>query len=145
MYLLAQVPKYRQLRTFAVDRIKSLSVTSKTFEMPEGASADPFSNSLGVHSGPAERVEIDFLPDAAVHVRERTWHPSQQIKEKSDGSLRMTLNVCNDWSGRSWILGFGPLATVVYPLPLRSRFSNSWKKHATVMRRNWHAPATVLS
>jgi predicted DNA-binding transcriptional regulator YafY len=36
MYLLAQVPKYRQLRTFAVERIKSLSVTSKTFEMRKG-------------------------------------------------------------------------------------------------------------
>jgi predicted DNA-binding transcriptional regulator YafY len=118
MYLLAQVPKYRQIRTFAVERIKSLSVTSNTFEMPEGASADPFGNSLGVHSGPAERVEIEFLPEAAVHVRERTWHPSQQIREKSDGSLRLTLNVCNDWSLRSWILGFGPLARVVSPSSL---------------------------
>jgi proteasome accessory factor B len=51
-------------------------------------------------------------------VRERTWHPSQQIREKSDGSLRLTLNVCNDWSLRSWILSFGPLARVVSPSSL---------------------------
>jgi predicted DNA-binding transcriptional regulator YafY len=51
MYLLAQVPKYHQLRTFAVERIKSLSVTAHTFDAPEGTSTDPFPNSLGVHTG----------------------------------------------------------------------------------------------
>jgi predicted DNA-binding transcriptional regulator YafY len=118
MYLLAQVPKYRQLRTFAVERIKSLSVTAETFDMPESAQADPFPNSLGVHSGEPERVEIEFLPEAAVHVRERSWHPSQQIREKTGGSIRLTLNVCNDWALRSWILSFGPLARVVSPSSL---------------------------
>ncbi len=118
MYLLAQVPKYRQLRTFAVERIKSLKVTSQTFVVPEGAPTDPFPNSLGVHTGAPEQVEIEFLPEAAVHVRERTWHASQQIREKSDGSIRLSLNVCNDWALRSWILSFGPLARAVSPSSL---------------------------
>ena len=118
MYLLAQVPKYRQLRTFAVERIKSLTVTSQTFEAPEVAQADPFPNSLGVNTGEPERIEIEFLPEAAVHIRERSWHPSQQIREKTDGSIRLTLNVCNDWALRSWILSFGPLARVVSPSAL---------------------------
>lgn len=118
MYLLAQVPKYRQLRTFAVERINSVTVTSQTFDVPEGAAADPFPNSLGVHSGPPEPIEIEFLPEAAVHVRERSWHPSQQIREKTNGSIRLTLNVCNDWALRSWILSFGPLARVVSPAAL---------------------------
>jgi predicted DNA-binding transcriptional regulator YafY len=118
MYLIARVPKYRQLRTFAVERIRSLTVTSQTFEVPEGASPDPFSNSLGVHTGPPERIEIDFLPEAAVHVKERSWHASQQFREKPDGSLRLSLHVCNDWALRSWILSFGPLARVVAPSSL---------------------------
>jgi predicted DNA-binding transcriptional regulator YafY len=118
MYLLAQVPKYRQLRTFAVERIKSLSVTSQTFDAPEGAQADPFPNSLGVNTGEPERIEVEFLPEAAVHIRERSWHPSQQIRENTDGSIRLTLNVCNDWALRSWILSFGPLARVVAPSAL---------------------------
>jgi len=82
MYLLAQVPKYRQLRTFAVERIKSLSVTGETFEAVESANADPFPNSLGVNSGPPERIQIEFAPEAAVHVRERTWHPSSTDQRK---------------------------------------------------------------
>ena len=118
MYLLAQVPKYRQLRTFAVERIKSLSVTAHTFDAPEGSSPDPFPNSLGVHTGPPAPVEVDFQPEAAAHVRERTWHASQQIRDKPDGSLRLSLNVCHDWALRSWILSFGPLARVVSPSSL---------------------------
>ena len=94
MYLLAQVPKYRQLRTFAVERIKSLSVTQETFAEVEGAASDPFTNSLGVHSGEPERIEIEFLPEAAVHVRERTWHSSQQIREK----IALKTQRSEDWA-----------------------------------------------
>jgi len=43
------------------------------------------------------------------------WHPSQEIREMEDGSLVLTLNVCNDFALRSWILGFGPLARVISP------------------------------
>jgi predicted DNA-binding transcriptional regulator YafY len=115
MYLLAHVPKYRQVRTFAVERIKSVAASEKTFDAPEIPTADPFPNSLGVNTGPAERIDIEFAPEAAVHVRERTWHSSQKIRENGNGSLILSLNVCNDWALRSWILGFGPLARVVFP------------------------------
>ena len=118
MYLLAHVPKIRQIRTFAVERIKSLSVRAETFDAPESTPAEPFAHSLGVNTGPPEKIEIEFLPEAAVHVRERSWHPSQQVREKTDGSIRLTLNVCNDWALRSWILSFGPLARVVSPSEL---------------------------
>jgi proteasome accessory factor B len=71
-----------------------------------------------VNTGDPERIEIEFAPEAAVHIRERSWHPSQQIREKTNGSVRLTLNVCNDWALRSWILGFGPLARVLSPSSL---------------------------
>jgi len=118
MYLLAHVAKYRQVRTFAAERIKSVSMTEDTFTPPETANADPFPNSLGINSGTPESVEIEFAPEAAVHIRERIWHPSQQVKERSNGSLRLGLNVCNDWALRSWIMSFGPLAKVISPSSL---------------------------
>jgi predicted DNA-binding transcriptional regulator YafY len=118
MYLLAQVPKYHQVRTFAVERIRSLSVSEVTFEVVDGVGGDPFPNSLGVNSGTAEKIQIEFAPEAAVHVRERTWHSSQQIRENANGSMTLSLKVCNDWALRSWILSFGPLARVVSPSSL---------------------------
>ena len=114
LYVVAFVPEYTQLRTFAMERIQSLSVTEERFE-PIDLPADAFAHSLGVNQGPPERVDLVFEPRIARYVKERTWHSSQQTEEAPDGTLTMTLNVCNDWALRSWILGFGPQARVLSP------------------------------
>lgn len=117
LYLVAFVPEYNQLRTFSVDRIVTMSVTEERFE-PQDLSEDAFAHSLGVHQGPPERIEIAFEPRMARYVKERVWHASQEIAERPDGSLVLTLTVSNDWALRSWILGFGPLARVIAPASL---------------------------
>jgi predicted DNA-binding transcriptional regulator YafY len=113
-YVVAYVPEYKQLRTFAVERIQSLSVTEDRFE-PMDLPGDAFANSLGVNQGTPERIEISFEPRIARHIKERVWHASQHIEQAADGRLTLTLDVCNDFALRSWILGFGPLARVVSP------------------------------
>lgn len=117
LYVIGYVPEYRELRTFAVDRIAQLSVTEERFE-PLELPEDAFAHSLGVNQGTPERIEISFAPKIARYVRERVWHPSQQAAEAADGSLRLTLHVVNDWALKSWVLGFGGLATVVSPVAL---------------------------
>jgi predicted DNA-binding transcriptional regulator YafY len=116
-YVVAYVPEYKELRTFAVERIQSLSITEERFE-PIDLPADAFANSLGVNQGTPERIEIVFEPRLARYVKERVWHSSQRIEETPDGALMMTLDVCNDFALRSWILGFGPLARVISPREL---------------------------
>ena len=113
-YVIAYVPEYKELRTFAVERIQSLSVTEDRFE-PMDLPGDAFANSLGVNQGTPERIEISFEPRIARHIKERVWHASQHIEQAADGRLTLTLDVCNDFALRSWILGFGPLARVVSP------------------------------
>ncbi len=120
LYLVAFVPEYQQLRTFAVERMRSLSVTEERFE-PEELPDDAFAHSLGVNQGTPERIEVKFEPRIARYVKERTWHASQETSEDPDGTLTMRLNVCNDWALRSWILGFGPLARVVSPPALATQ------------------------
>lgn len=114
MYLMAFVPEYGQMRTFAVERILSLSVSEDRFE-PQELAEDVFAHSLGVNQGPPERIAIAFEPRLARHIKGRVWHVSQEIDEQPDGSLHLVLQVCNDWALRSWILGFGPSARVVSP------------------------------
>ncbi len=120
LYLVAFVPEYAQLRTFALERIVSLSVTEERFE-PTELGEDAFAHSLGVNQGTPERIVVAFEPRIARYVKERVWHPSQQSSETPDGTLTITLNVCNDWALRSWILGFGPLARVIAPSELASQ------------------------
>jgi predicted DNA-binding transcriptional regulator YafY len=115
LYVLAFVAEYDEVRTFAVERIQGLSLLEERFTPVEDLSDTAFPHSLGVHSGPPERVEIEFQPDVADYVRTRQWHPSQQVRETTSGGLTVTLNVCLDRSLRSWILSFGPFARVAAP------------------------------
>jgi proteasome accessory factor B len=118
LYLLAYVPEYKDVRTFAVDRIASVSLEKQTFTPPENVGDDVFANSLGINTGPAEPVEIEFEARLAPYVRARVWHPSQQVREEAEGRLTLTLQVCHDWALRSWILSWGPYARVLSPAAL---------------------------
>jgi proteasome accessory factor B len=118
LYLLADVPEYGDVRTFAVDRIASVSLEKQTFSPRAPVGEDVFANSLGVNTGPAERVEVVFEARVAPYVRARVWHASQQIRDEPDGGLTLTLNVCHDWALRSWILSWGPFARVLTPVSL---------------------------
>lgn len=118
LYLLAYVPEYEAVRTFAIDRIASVSLEKQTFSPKQAVADDVFGNSLGVNTGPPERAEIAFDASVAPFVRTRVWHPSQEVRDGEGGQLVLTLNVCHDWALRNWILGWGPAAKVLAPASL---------------------------
>jgi proteasome accessory factor B len=118
LYLLAYVPAYKDVRTFAVDRIASVALEKQTFTPKQQVGEDVFANSLGVNTGPAEKVEIEFDATVAPYVRARVWHASQQLREATGGSLVLSMNVCHDWALRSWILSWGRFARVLSPAAL---------------------------
>lgn len=120
LYLLAFVPAYKEERTFAIDRIRAVSLEKQTFEPKERNSDEAFANSLGVNTGPAAKVEIEFATRVAPYVAARVWHASQQVREVEGGALVLSMNVCHDWALRSWILSWGPFARVRSPRALAS-------------------------
>lgn len=124
LYLFAYVPQYRQVRTFAVARIRQLLPLDETFEVVEELSGTAFPHSLGIHHGTPERIELTFTPDVAPYILERTWHPSQTMSVASDGSLSVTMDVCNDGALRSWIRSFGSNVRVSSPAELERQVIN---------------------
>jgi predicted DNA-binding transcriptional regulator YafY len=118
LYLLAYVPEYGEVRTFAVERIEQMALAEGRFTPIEELPDTAFPHSLGVHSGPPERVEIDFQPVVADYVKARRWHPSQTLADRPDGGVRVTLDVCLDRALTGWILSFGPFARVAAPARL---------------------------
>ena len=115
LYLLAFVPEYGEVRTFALDRVEELSLLEERFTVRDDLPEEAFPHSMGVHSGPPERIEIEFRPAVAEYVAAREWHPSQASTALEDGGLRLTLDVCLDRALRSWILSFGAMARVITP------------------------------
>lgn len=128
VYLIAWVPQYEEFRTFAADRIERLSVQDETFRKTRELPAEVFGTSMGVFWGPAERIELEFDPAVAAHVRGRVWHDSQHLEELSGGGLRMTLDVSNDWALRSWILSFGAGVRVVQPAALGDSIADEFAR-----------------
>jgi predicted DNA-binding transcriptional regulator YafY len=115
LYLLAYVPEYSEVRTFAVERIHDMSLLEDHFTPIEELPDEAFPHSMGVHSGPPEEVEIEFQSAISDYVKSREWHPSQQLSERPDASVVMKLRVCLDQALHSWILSFGPFARVRSP------------------------------
>jgi predicted DNA-binding transcriptional regulator YafY len=131
LYLLAFVPEYGEVRTFAVERIKEISLLEERFTPIEELPDVAFPHSMGVHSGPPERVEVEFDEAVADYVRAREWHQSQQSHDLPHGGLAVTLDVCIDRSLRSWILSFGPFARVLSPEPFAAEIAAQLAKAAS--------------
>jgi predicted DNA-binding transcriptional regulator YafY len=128
LYLLAYVPEYQEVRTFAIERVQELSLLEDRFtpieELPEAA----FPHSLGVHSGEPERIEIEFQAAVADYVNAREWHQSQSSTTLPGGAIRMHLDVCIDHALRSWILSFGPFARVILPERLATDIASQFEE-----------------
>ena len=135
LYLLAYVPEYNAVRTFAVDRIAAVSLEKQTFTPKQQVGDDVFANSLGVNTGPPERVDIEFDSKVAPYVAARVWHTSQEVRQNGNGGLVLSMNVCHDWALRSWILSWGPFARVLTPASLasdvRADFEAAYARYGT--------------
>lgn len=123
LYLLAFVPAYDEVRTFALERIENASLLDTTFTRSEAMPGEAFADSMGVHTGRPTAIVVDFVPRVTAYIRERQWHASQVLTDRPDGGVRMKLRVCRDESLRAWILGFGPDARVASPAALAAEIA----------------------
>jgi len=103
-------------------------------EAYEGERSDPevhFKNSFGVFRGTeAVDVKIGFSPELSPYVKERSWHPSQKIIAKGDGTVELHLHVALTPELLQWVLGFGSQANVITPAALRQSIQNEAEKLA---------------
>jgi len=119
-YLIGYCRWKKEIRIFAVDRIKMLSPTDERFDVPEDFDVDEFMKaSFGVFQGQPVKIRILFAPDAADYVQEKIWHPSQKIVEQKDGSVLFEVNVAETREIKSWIMRWGSQARVLEPDSLR--------------------------
>jgi predicted DNA-binding transcriptional regulator YafY len=120
LYVVGLDHRSEEIRTFAVDRISSLSRTGRRFEPRVGFDFDAYvGSSFGVVHEPATRVRIVFEKAWATYVEERTWHPSQKLSRRPGGKLELAMEVGGASELRSWVLSFGAGAEVLEPASLR--------------------------
>ncbi len=121
-YLIAFCNFRNAIRTFAMDRIKSYSITDESFEMSEDFKLEDYlQTAFRVMRGKPEKVTFRLTAGAAHVVRERIWHPTQELRETEGGGIEISVEVPINYEIVSWIMGFGAAAEVIQPESLRKR------------------------
>ena len=120
LYVISRVPRYDNLITQAVERFEEVEVTEKEFKPPDHLPIDErLRDAFGISYEEPMDVAVRFAADQAPYVRERIWHPSQQLEELPDGRVVLRLRAGGFFEIRSWVLGFGAAAEVLEPEELR--------------------------
>lgn len=128
LYVIGHDDHSDEIRTFAVDRIRTAEITPTPFSVPDDFDFDRYTaSSFGVVAEPAEAVCIRFDPFWATHIRERHWHDSQRFEPLPDGRLDLHLEVGAGTELKSWVLSFGAGAEVVAPPSLRAELEADLK------------------
>jgi predicted DNA-binding transcriptional regulator YafY len=132
LYLVAYCQWRRDVRLFAVDRIRSLTITDHPYQMPLGFDVEAYvQDALVVMRGERLTVELLFSKSAAPWVKDRLWHRSQQLTPLKGGHLKMILSVADTPELLGWILSFGGEVRVLKPLALRESVQQEARKIAS--------------
>ena len=122
LYLIGRCHLRNGVRTFSLDRVKSLRVLDEHFDAPEDFSLETYLQSaFRVMKGTPVMIKVKFSPGAARVIKERIWHPTQEIRDEPDGSVIITLEAPINYEVVSWILGFGSTAEVLKPTALKAQ------------------------
>ena len=122
------------VRTFVPARILEMMPTGKTFARPRKFSLEKrLRDSFGVHSGQGEfSIRIRFNELVADYIREKKWHPSQQLVELPNGMVDLRLKLSSLAEIQRWILGWAGNAVVLDPPQL----ATSVREAAQAILRN---------
>lgn len=122
-YVIGRCHTAGDVRTFALSRVEQARVLDRGFDLPEGFDPETMmGRHFGIVWGEEEHeVRLRFAARHAVYVLERAWHPTQELRQRSDGSVEMTLRVNALVELRRWILSWGEGVEVISPPELRER------------------------
>lgn len=134
LYLVGHCHLRNDVRIFAVERVREAAVMRDAFTMPEDFDAEAYLRSAwGIVRGSLVAVRAIFSRSVAPWVRERLWHPSQELRELPGGRLDLRLQVADTMEVRRWLLGFGAEVEVLAPPALREAIRHEAERLALAL------------
>jgi predicted DNA-binding transcriptional regulator YafY len=120
LYLAAFCHWRQEVRLFAVERIRSLTVTDHPFQLPLHFDLEAYvQDTIGVMRGKPTPIELLLDKATTAWAKDRIYHPSQQLTLQKDGRLRLALSVAITPELVGWVLSFGAGVRVLGPPELR--------------------------
>lgn len=130
LYVFVVVTRFNDIRLLAVERIKQIDLTEKTFEWPENFDPEALlSKAFGLYWDEPFTAKIRFPASQARYIRERKWAEQQHIDELSDGSIVLTMDTSGRYDVKRWVLSFGVDAELLEPKDLRKEIKMSLKEN----------------
>ncbi len=116
-YVIGFCHQRQEIRWFRVNRIKQIEVLESTFVPDPTFDAKDHLELIFQHEAGGVPVPVAIWFDArtAPYIRERRWHPTQEIQEHPDGSLTLQMVVRGLNDLKRWVLGYGKGAIVREP------------------------------
>jgi predicted DNA-binding transcriptional regulator YafY len=114
----------KRLGNFAVERFTEAEhMRERSFDVPSDFKLDSILHgAFGIHVASSEEpreVVIEFNKERAAYARARLWHRTQRLDDLPSGGLRFTFSCVDLTPVVSWVLNWGPHATVIAPAELK--------------------------
>ena len=128
----------QKVRTFKIERIRSIEMTDNTYEIPADFDATSFLNySWGIFTGgQPQKVRLSFTPEIGKLFEESVWHHSQKVWRQIDDSVVVELQVLLNIEFISWVLSWGERVQVLEPESLRNEICDISKAILRVYENN---------
>lgn len=121
LYLLGYAHNRQALRTFAVERICEVTREKERFELPrEYRPEEHLRNSFGIVEESSVNVRVRFSSAVAHTVKDRIWHSSQKVEERTDGDIVVSFEAGGTMEILAWVLSYGCHAEILDPPGLRA-------------------------
>ena len=135
-YLLCRVPAHGSLITLSVERILALEATERLFDPPPDLSVeDHLEDAFGIVADEPFELKVRFSAEQAPYMRERIWHPTQEMEDQADGGIVLGLRAGGRFEIRSWILSYGVRAEVLEPQWLRDEIREELRRNLDIYDR----------
>lgn len=132
-YVIGVKRESNELRTLALDRIKSLVVDDKTFTPIEFNSEEHFKHSFGVTVSNKKPIDvvISFTSFQGNYLRTLPIHSTQKILIDNEEEFKIQITVVPSYEFYSKIRSYGDQAKVISPSLVSKEIKNSFLKALT--------------
>lgn len=129
-YVIAYNEQKKDMRTYGLDRIVSLSTTACEYNKGFAVDRDYLSDCIGINLEDqlVENILLKFIPSEGHYLKTQKMHRSQEIISDDKDGLVIQLRLIVNFELIGIILGYGAKVTVIAPLHLKKQIVKISKK-----------------
>jgi predicted DNA-binding transcriptional regulator YafY len=118
-----------EFRSFGIDRIKELTILSKSFKLSKKQPKEQFDNVIGlIYEGEkVEEIILSYDPFQGNYIKSQPLHASQKILVDDEKELRISIRVIPNYELQEQILKQGELVKVIHPEWLKGEIKGRLK------------------